>query len=105
MISAAARLMSDEWPTRAAIMKLNGEQFTGQAVWQGFSSQYSHLNSSDWSWCFVMIREFGWTFFSMGHLNFNNIRGFCIKNPKFIIAVGRNFQNEKAPYPACVLSY
>jgi hypothetical protein len=91
MISEAARLMSDDWPTRAAIMKSKGEQFTGQAVWQGFSSQYSHLESSAWSWCLVMIREFERSFFSMEHLNSKNIWGFCTKNPKFIIASGRNF--------------
>jgi len=49
MISAAERLMSDGFPTRAAIIKSNGEQLAGQAFVQGFSSQYSHLSSSVWS--------------------------------------------------------
>ena len=55
MISAAARWISDGFPTRAAMMKSNGEQLTGQAFLQGFSSQYSHLSNSVWSWCLVMI--------------------------------------------------
>jgi hypothetical protein len=62
--------MSDEFPTRAAIMKSNGEQLTGHAWVQGFSSQYSHLSSSVWSWCLVMIRESTLPFFCMEHLNF-----------------------------------
>src|SRR5512144_2158034 len=56
IISAAARRISDGCPRRAAIMKSNGEQLTGQAFLQGFSSQYSHLSNSVWSWCLVMIR-------------------------------------------------
>jgi hypothetical protein len=68
MISPAARLMSDGIPTRAAIMKSNGEQLTGQAFVQGFSSQYSHLSNSVWSWCFVMIRESTLLFVCIGHL-------------------------------------
>jgi hypothetical protein len=55
MISAAARFRSDGFPTRAAMMKSKGEQLTGQAFVQGFSSQYSHLSNSVWSWCLVMI--------------------------------------------------
>jgi hypothetical protein len=62
-------------------MKLNGEQFTGQAVWQGFSSQYSHLESSAISWCLVMIREFEWLFFSIEHLNSNIFGFFLSKTP------------------------
>src|SRR5512147_913936 len=50
MISPAARLISDGCPWRAAMMKSNGEQLTGQASLQGFSSQYSHLSNSVWSW-------------------------------------------------------
>jgi hypothetical protein len=46
MISPAERLISDGFPTRAAMMKSNGEQLTGQASLHGFSSQYSHLKSS-----------------------------------------------------------
>ncbi len=46
MISAAARLRSDGLPTRAAMMKSNGEQLTGQATLQGFSSQYSQRSNS-----------------------------------------------------------
>src|SRR5215207_3369221 len=69
MISPAARLISDGFPTRAAIMKSNGEQLTGQARVQGFSSQYSHLSSSVWSCCLVMIRESTLPFFCMEHLD------------------------------------
>jgi hypothetical protein len=68
MISAAERLISEGFPTRAAMMKSNGEQFTGQASLQGFSSQYSHLSNSVWSWCLVMICESVLPFFSMEHL-------------------------------------
>jgi hypothetical protein len=38
-------------------MKSAGEQFTGQASLHGFSSQYSHRNSSVWSCAWDMIRE------------------------------------------------
>ena len=69
MISPAARLMSEGLPTRAAIMKSKGEQLTGQAWVQGFSSQYSHLSSSVWSWCLVMMRESTLPFFCMEHLD------------------------------------
>src|SRR3990172_5103533 len=76
MISAAARRMSVGWPTRAAMMKSNGEQLAGQAVLQGFSSQYSHLNSWAWSRCLVMIRESMFTFFSIEHLERNKYPRF-----------------------------
>jgi hypothetical protein len=69
MISAAARLMSDAFPTRAAMMKSNGEQLTGQAWMQGFSSQYSHRISSVWSWRLVRVRESTVPFFCMQHPN------------------------------------
>src|SRR5512147_3030414 len=68
MISAAARLMSDGFPTRAAMMKSKGEQLTGQASLQGFSSQYSQRSNSVWSWCLVMIWVLILPFFSMEHL-------------------------------------
>jgi hypothetical protein len=70
MISAAARLISDGFPTRAAMMKSKGEQLTGQALVQGFSSQYSHLSNSAWSWCLVMIRESTLPFLCMEHLDY-----------------------------------
>jgi hypothetical protein len=56
MISAAERLISEGFPTRAAMMKSKGEQLAGQASLQGFSSQYSHRSNSVWSWCLVMRR-------------------------------------------------
>ena len=49
MISPAERLKSEEFPTRAAMMKSNGEQLAGQAALQGFSSQYSQRSNSAWS--------------------------------------------------------
>jgi hypothetical protein len=49
--------MSDLFPTRAAMIKSNGEQLAGQATLQGFSSQYSHLDSSTWSCALVMMSE------------------------------------------------
>jgi hypothetical protein len=69
MISPAARLISDGFPPRAAIMKSNCEQLTGQACLQGFSSQYSHLRNSVWSCCLVIIRESTLPFFRMEYLN------------------------------------
>jgi hypothetical protein len=57
MISAAARRMSEVLPTRAAMIKSNGEQLAGQASLQGFSSQYSHLDSSSCSCALVMMSE------------------------------------------------
>jgi hypothetical protein len=52
------------------MIKSNGEQLTGQAFVQGFSSQYSHRSNSAWSWCLVMIRESTLPFFCMEHLDF-----------------------------------
>src|SRR5512140_3416146 len=49
MISAAERRRSEGLPTRAAMMKSNGEQLAGQAFWHGLSSQYSQRWSSTWS--------------------------------------------------------
>jgi hypothetical protein len=69
MISAAERLISDGFPTRAAMIKSNGEQLTGHAFVQGFSSQYSHLSNSVWSWCLAIILESTLPFLSMEHLN------------------------------------
>jgi hypothetical protein len=81
MISAAERLISDGLPTRAAIIKSKGEQLTGQALVQGFSSQYSHLSSSVWSWWLVMILESTVLFFCMEHLNSGNELDFlCQKS-------------------------
>jgi len=62
MISAADRRISDGFPTRAAMMKSKGEQLTGQACLQGFSSQYSQRNSSVWSCAGVMVSEFTLSF-------------------------------------------
>ena len=50
MIRAADRLMSDLPIWRAAIRKSAGEQSAGQAVLQGFSSQYRQRSASALSW-------------------------------------------------------
>jgi hypothetical protein len=47
---AAARSISLLRPTLAARIKSAGEQLTGQAFWQGFSSQNSHFVISAFSW-------------------------------------------------------
>jgi hypothetical protein len=49
----AARLKSEGLPAKAAMMKSAGEQSAGQAVLQGFCSQYSQRLSSLSSWASV----------------------------------------------------
>jgi hypothetical protein len=68
MISAAARLMSEGLPTRAAMMKSKGEQLAGHAFVHGFSSQYSHLSNSACNWCLVMMDALFLLFSFMEHL-------------------------------------
>ena len=62
MISAAERRKSDGLPIRAAMMKSAGEQFTGQASRQGFSSQNSQRSNSVWSCMGLMISEWFFSF-------------------------------------------
>ncbi len=52
-MSAPERRKSEGSPTLAAMMKSAGEQSAGQAVLQGFSSQYSHRFSSARNWASV----------------------------------------------------
>jgi len=95
MISPAERRISDGFPTRPAMMKSNGEQFTGHASLHGFSSQYSHLLSSVWSWAFVRMRESILPFFSMDHLESENcLELSCMETHKYIIAFADETPSE-----------
>src|SRR5512139_3251266 len=67
MISAAERLISDEFPTLAAMMKSAGEQLAGHASLHGRSSQYSHRASSACS-CARDIMGDSVIIFPMGYL-------------------------------------
>jgi len=77
-------------------MKSNGEQLTGQAFVQGFSSQYSHLSNSAWSWCLVMILESTVPFFCMEHLDWKNELDFlCQKSHIHYSAIVRQIRVKK----------
>jgi hypothetical protein len=65
---------------RAAMMKSNGEQLAGQAVRQGFSSQYSQRCNSTCRRFLLMNGEAASFLFSMANLGWGReiVDYFCV---------------------------